>query len=58
MEEEMIKNNIPLYALESGDPVSDFDFIGLHCSMSLVLQMCSICLSFLVCLLNPVSVRV
>ena len=28
MEEEMIKNNIPLYALESGDPVSDFDFIG------------------------------
>ena len=28
MEEEMRKNNIPLYALESGDPVSDFDFIG------------------------------
>lgn len=28
MEQEMIKNNIPLYALESGDPVSDFDFIG------------------------------
>ncbi|HCA04997.1 MAG TPA: TIGR03960 family B12-binding radical SAM protein [Ruminococcaceae bacterium] len=28
MEELMIKNNIPLYALESGDPVSDFDFIG------------------------------
>lgn len=28
MEREMIKNNIPLYALESGDPVSDFDFIG------------------------------
>lgn len=28
MEEEMIKNNIPLYALESGDPVADFDFIG------------------------------
>lgn len=28
MEEEMIKHNIPLYALESGDPVSDFDFIG------------------------------
>ena len=24
----MIKHNIPLYALESGDPVSDFDFIG------------------------------
>ena len=28
MEEEMIKNNISLYALESGDPVSEFDFIG------------------------------
>lgn len=28
MEEQMIKNNIPLYALESGDPISDFDFIG------------------------------
>lgn len=28
MEEEMIKNQIPLYALESGDPVSDFDIIG------------------------------
>ena len=28
MEEVMIKHNIPLYALESGDPVSDFDFIG------------------------------
>ncbi|MCH5298082.1 MAG: TIGR03960 family B12-binding radical SAM protein [Ruminococcus sp.] len=28
MEELMIKHNIPLYALESGDPISDFDFIG------------------------------
>ena len=28
MEEEMIKHNIPLYALESGDPVSELDFIG------------------------------
>ena len=28
MEELMIKNNIPLYALESGDNVKDFDFIG------------------------------
>ncbi len=28
MEEQMRKNNIPLYALESGDPLSDFDFIG------------------------------
>ncbi|MDO4460112.1 MAG: TIGR03960 family B12-binding radical SAM protein [Clostridia bacterium] len=28
MEEQMIENNIPLYALESGDPVKDFDFIG------------------------------
>ena len=28
MEELMVQNNIPLYALESGDPLSDFDFIG------------------------------
>lgn len=28
MEELMIEHNIPLYALESGDPISDFDFIG------------------------------
>lgn len=28
MEEQMLKNNIPLYALESMDPISDFDFIG------------------------------
>ena len=28
MEELMMKNNIPLYALESGDSVADFDFIG------------------------------
>lgn len=28
MEELMIENNIPLYALESGDPITDFDFIG------------------------------
>lgn len=28
MEEQMIKNDIPLYALESMDPVYEFDFIG------------------------------
>lgn len=28
MEEQMRKNNIPLYALESGDPLTDFDMIG------------------------------
>ena len=28
MEEEMRRRGIPLYALESGDPISDFDFIG------------------------------
>ncbi len=28
MEQAMLENEIPLYALESGDPVSDFDFIG------------------------------
>lgn len=28
MEELMIEHKIPLYALESGDPISDFEFIG------------------------------
>lgn len=28
MEELMREKNIPLYALESGDPVSEFDFVG------------------------------
>ena len=28
MEEQMRKYDIPLYALESGDPICDFDFIG------------------------------
>ena len=28
MEQAMIENGIPLYGLESGDPVSEFDFIG------------------------------
>ena len=28
MEAAMVENDIPLYALESGDPVSEFDFIG------------------------------
>ena len=28
MEEELRKNHIPLYALESGDPIGEFDIIG------------------------------
>jgi radical SAM family uncharacterized protein len=28
MEEKMRQNNIPLYALESKDPIKDFDFVG------------------------------
>lgn len=28
MEDLMIEHKIPLYALESGDPISEFDFIG------------------------------
>ena len=28
MEQAMLENDIPLYGLESGDPVSEFDFIG------------------------------
>ena len=28
MEEQMRKNNIPLYALESGDAIKDFDILG------------------------------
>ncbi len=29
MEEQMRSNSLPLYALESGDPVKDFDFMGI-----------------------------
>ena len=29
MEAEMTARGVPLYALESGDPVKDFDFIGI-----------------------------
>ena len=28
MEEELRKRDIPLYGLESGDPITNFDFIG------------------------------
>ena len=28
MEELMVEKNIPLFALESGDPITNFDFIG------------------------------
>ena len=28
MEEELKKNNVPLWAHESGDPLCDFDFVG------------------------------
>lgn len=28
MEQQMVERHIPLYALESGDPVKEFDFIG------------------------------
>ena len=28
MEQKMLEHGVPLYALESGDPVKDFDFIG------------------------------
>lgn len=28
MEAEMRKNNVPLWAVESGDPLTDFDFVG------------------------------
>ena len=34
MEQAMIENDIPLYGLESGDPVSEFDFIGFTLHMS------------------------
>lgn len=36
MIEELENNNIPLYALESGDPLKDFDFLG----FSLQYEMC------------------
>lgn len=35
MEEKMRKNGIPLYALESFDPIKDFDFIGFSISYEL-----------------------
>ena len=35
MEEQMKKRGIPLYALESGDPLSDFDIIGFSLSYEL-----------------------
>ncbi len=28
MEQKMVENNIPLFALESRDPIKDFDFVG------------------------------
>ena len=28
MQEKMVEQNVPLTCLESGDPVSDFDFLG------------------------------
>ena len=46
MEEQMRKNDIPLYALESGDPVKDFDMVGFtlqyELSFSNVLNMLSL----------------
>lgn len=38
MEELMVKNNIPLFALESGDPLTEFDFIGFTLQYELSLQ--------------------
>lgn len=49
MAEKMRENNIPLYALESGDPVSDFDVLGFslgyemaYCTVLDMLDMSSI----------------
>lgn len=55
MEEEMIKHNIPLYALESGDPVSDLTLSVSLSSMNSALQICSICSDFRVCRLKAVT---
>ena len=30
MEEEMRRHQVPLFALESGDPLGDFDILGLY----------------------------
>lgn len=55
MEEEMIKHNIPLYALESGDPVSILTLSVSLSSMNSALQICSICSDFRVCRLKAVT---
>lgn len=58
MEEEMIKIIFRFMHLRAATLYRILILSVLHCSMSLVLQMCSICLSFRVCRLNPVSVQV
>ncbi len=42
----MRENNIPLFALESQEPVKNFDFLALHCSMRCVIQIFCRCLTF------------
>lgn len=44
MEEQLRKNNVPLFALESGDYIKDFDMIGLRFSMNFHIQIYLICL--------------
>lgn len=55
MEEEMIKHNIPLYALESGDPCPILTLSVSLSSMNSALQICSICSGFRVCRLKAVT---
>lgn len=43
MEAEMRKEGLPLYALESGDPIAEFDIIGSLLAMRWHIPMCSIC---------------
>lgn len=46
MEDAMRANGLPLYALESGDPVSEFDLIAFTIGYEMSYTMCSICCAY------------
>lgn len=50
MEEQMRKNDIPLYGLESLDPIKDLSLSALRSSMSFAIQISCRCLTLQVCL--------
>ena len=50
MEDEMRREGLPLYGLESGDPIADFDVIGFLWAMRWPIPMSSICWTWPGCL--------